>query len=224
MKKVLKTIALASFTIAIACGESSKTNGSDINQSESANEMKEEYTGDWMEIAQNDEFGNPTDNKIIAIKGQGSYSNSATTSAELTAYLVVDTAFMSLNLLKHGNYPVTDENTLILKIKDEQGKKHEFGFLHADKSGNIIIYRRGQGFIHSLNKALGDDAVKRTDVESDWRCEGLYGDECYDMVLEILRNNKNISLSVVNKGEPDTYLFKLHTEGFAAAFKKVYGI
>lgn len=91
--------------------------------------------GDWEEGYYKDEFGDNTDVKLVYQKVKGTYHYDDTEKMDMTADIIVDEDEVIIRLLSGATY-VSDEDNIILKIKDEEDEVYEF-IMKANKSGYI---------------------------------------------------------------------------------------
>lgn len=133
-------------------------------------------TGNWQLNAYSNSFGDVTDDKYLALMGNGVFSNSATIDSELNAILFVDDNNFAFRLIEYGFNPVkNDQTSYNTQIKDSEGVVHDFRLWNSGQSGQIGPYNNPQEdykeLVNILNKGGEITVIMNYDYygESDYR-------------------------------------------------------
>lgn len=122
-------------------------------------------TGKWTLKYYKDEFGEYGDEKYLVLRGNGVFSNSATTNSEMSAILFVDKDGVSMRLIEYKSSVVKDDDSFDLKIKDANGEVT-----------NYSLYNSKSGYIYFTNSSYfgnnADKIRKLLDQEGIIRCSG----------------------------------------------------
>lgn len=122
-------------------------------------------TGKWTLKYYKDEFGEYGDEKYLVLRGNGVFSNSATTNSEMSAILFVDKDGVSMRLIEYKSSVVKDDDSFNLKIKDANGEVT-----------NYSLYNSKSGYIYFTNSSYfgnnADKIRKLLDQEGIIRCSG----------------------------------------------------
>lgn len=97
-------------------------------------------TGLWSLNSYTDDFGDKTSHKYLMLVGKGTFSNSAATNSDLVVALYVDKNKDEIyfKFVEYGLNVVKDEEYCRIKIKDSEGKIHNFKF-YCYQSGRIKL-------------------------------------------------------------------------------------
>ena len=144
-------------------------------------------TGQWELRAYKDEFGEESKDKYLLLTGTGTFSNSATTGSEMSAYLFIDKdGSFSFRLIEYSSYIVKSDDSYSYRIKDSDGAVYDMTLYNSYSSGQMYSFRSAD--TAALSKILNKGGI---------------------MTVSVKERNAY--------GTPDTYLFKMDVSGFDKA-------
>lgn len=147
-------------------------------------------TGSWEMKSYKDEFGEESASKYLVLKGNGVFSNSATTNSKMTAYLFMDkTGDFSFKLIEYNSSVVKSSDSYDYRIKDSEGEVYEMTLYNGKESGQMSSWSSTNK--EAIKKILNKGGVITVSVRERYAYS-----------------------------TPDTYLFKLDVTGYnkAASF------
>jgi len=140
-----------------------------------------------------DDFGENTSGKYLALKGKGTFSNSATTGSSLTAYLfVTKSEKVTIRLIEYDSRIVKSGDCYICKFKDSEGEVHEISLYNDEEYGELHTFS-----IYEDENALLLSAIKKGGIIS------------FSIKEEYAYST------------PDTYIFKMDVSGYEEAYSQL---
>lgn len=97
-------------------------------------------TGSWELRAYENEFGEKGAEKYLLLKGNGVFSNSATTNSKMTAILYVDKDEYNFKLIEYDSYVVKSDHSYSYRIKDSTGEVYEMRLHNSESSGQMFSW------------------------------------------------------------------------------------
>lgn len=148
-------------------------------------------TGEWETTSCIDEFGEIGEEKYLLLRGHGVFSNSATTSSEMTAIFIIDKNYRFIfKLVEYNSILVKSDKFYEYRIKDSTGDIYDMTLYnsceHGEMGSDLQTYKE------YMKKILSKGGVITVSVKEKYPYS-----------------------------TPDTYLFKLDVIGFEKALSYI---
>lgn len=141
MGKLRQTISILALAAVIASGCTSKPQTKQT--APTPQETPTDYAG-WTVGSFTDEFGDKTDSRFLRNIYQGKISTISLGDINMTAKCTIDSSAFRIEFYDYGKYLIKNFGQSELRIKDTNGKVHEFCQFSND----------GMRFIHSLRDSI----------------------------------------------------------------------
>ena len=118
-------------------------------------------TGNWELKYYTDDFGDLTPDRYLVLYGRGTFSNSATTNSNMSAYLFVDKTGISMRLVEYSSSVVKDNDYCSLKVKDSDGIIYNWG-LYNTRSGYMYFSGNAKNDMYEILNKGGEVSLHGT--------------------------------------------------------------
>lgn len=133
-----------------------------------------------------DDFNEKTDQAFVYSSFEGTFSNSATTNSDLTAFVLVDSVMVSFKLLEYGSHLVKNDELYKLKYKTDDGT-----------IGELSLFNSYEG-------ALRPSTLVKSDKEDYLQFRALLmSSKSVKFALERTRYNSHYNFEMVTDGLKD---------------------